>query len=105
VTTRTAQTILCLAAGATVLAQTGCSRTPPPAAATKPSTTTAYPPKPASQVLVLQLEGTPPRDTTVNVPSHAKRVVVLRHGAPDNITFAEVTFPPAFSMAVATRCA
>jgi hypothetical protein len=44
-------------------------------------------------VLVLELAGTPPRDTTLKVARTATRVVVLRHGPPDNITFAEVTFP------------
>jgi hypothetical protein len=42
---------------------------------------------------LLELSGPPPNDTTLNVPRHARRVVILRHGPPDNLTFAEVSFP------------
>jgi hypothetical protein len=92
---RPAETILSLLAGATVLALAACGGQRPPATATQPSTATGYPPTPypLSQVLVLELSGTPPNDTTLNVPRRATRVVILRHGPPDNLTFAEVTFP------------
>lgn len=42
---------------------------------------------------MLEVSGTPASDTTLRLSPTARRVVVLRHGAPDDLTFAEVTFP------------
>ncbi len=83
------------ALGAVTLGLAACGGTRPPVTATQPTTTTGYPPRPypLSQVLLLELAGTPPNDTTLNVPRTAKRVVILRHGPPDDLTFAEITFP------------
>jgi hypothetical protein len=48
---------------------------------------------PRSQLYVLEMAGIPPDDTLVTFPVGQRRVIVLRHGAPDNTVFAEVTFP------------
>ena len=45
-------------------------------------------------VLVLEAWGTLAPDTSLMVPVDQRRVVILRHGAPDNTVFAEITFPP-----------
>ena len=45
-------------------------------------------------VLVLEAWGTLAQDTSLMVPVDRRRVVILRHGAPDNTVFAEITFPP-----------
>ena len=44
-------------------------------------------------VLVLEAWGTLAQDTSLMVPVDQRRVVILRHGAPDNTMFAEVSFP------------
>jgi len=48
---------------------------------------------PLADVYLLELSGTPPRDTTVELARGVRRVVVMREGDPDNLTFADVTFP------------
>jgi hypothetical protein len=45
------------------------------------------------QVYLLETSGVPPEDTTVSVARGTRRVIVLRHGPPDNLTFADVTLP------------
>lgn len=47
------------------------------------------------QYWTLEAAGSPPRDTTVTIVPGAPRTIVIRHEAPDNATFAEVTFPAA----------
>jgi hypothetical protein len=49
---------------------------------------------PASAAIVLETSGPPPSDTTVEFTTGIPRVIVLRHGPPENAVFAEVTFPP-----------
>jgi hypothetical protein len=49
---------------------------------------------PVSAVIVLETSGPPPSDTTVELAAGAPHVVVLRHGPPENVVFAEVSFPP-----------
>jgi hypothetical protein len=44
-------------------------------------------------VYLLGASGVPPRDTTVELKTGQPRIVVLRHGPPDNLTFAELAFP------------
>ncbi len=39
------------------------------------------------------MSGIPPEDTLVTFAVDQPRVVILRHGAPDNTVFAELTFP------------
>ena len=46
-----------------------------------------------SQVYLLHTSGPPVADTTVRIRRGAKRVIVLRHAAPDDLTFAELTIP------------
>lgn len=46
-----------------------------------------------SQVYLLHASGPPVADTTVRVRRGVKRVIVLRHAAPDDLTFAELTLP------------
>ena len=46
-----------------------------------------------SQVHLLHASGPPVADTTVRVRRGVKRVIVLHHAAPDDLTFAEVTIP------------
>lgn len=50
---------------------------------------------PVDQLYVLEASGTPPADTTLAFPAGTARTVILRHGAPDNTAFAQVTFPAA----------
>lgn len=49
---------------------------------------------PLSSAIVLETAGPPPSDTTVTFPAGAPRVVVLRHGPPENVVFAELSFAP-----------
>lgn len=50
---------------------------------------------PLSEAIVLETAGPPPGDTTVTFLAGQHRVIVLRHGPPENIVFAELVFPPA----------
>jgi hypothetical protein len=49
---------------------------------------------PLAAAIVLETSGPPPSDTTVEFITGEPRVIVLRHGPPENVEFAEVTFPP-----------
>jgi len=48
-----------------------------------------------SQVYLLQMSDPPVGDTTVRVRPGVARVIVLRHAAPDHLTFAELLLPAA----------
>jgi hypothetical protein len=48
-----------------------------------------------SRVIVLETAGPPPSDTSVSFPAGAPRVIVLRHGPPENIMFAQLSFAAA----------
>ena len=50
---------------------------------------------PIAQAIVLETSGPPPADTSVTFTAGMVHTIVLRHGAPDNLVFAELTFPPA----------
>jgi hypothetical protein len=63
---------------------------PPPPSTGDPSRTYAL-----SQVYLLRTSGPPVADTTVRVRRGVKRVIVLRHAPPDDLTFAELTIPTA----------
>jgi hypothetical protein len=52
------------------------------------------PPVPLEQLWLMERAGTSPRDTVVVFPTAEGRVVVLRHPAPDNATFAVINVPP-----------
>ena len=39
------------------------------------------------------MAGIPPEDTTVRFPAEAPRLIIIRHGVPDNTVFVELNFP------------
>jgi hypothetical protein len=45
-----------------------------------------------ARVLVLETSGPPPSDTTVSFTAGQPRMIVLRHGPPENIVFARISF-------------
>jgi hypothetical protein len=49
---------------------------------------------PLGSAIVLETAGPPPSDTAVTFPAGEPRVIVLRHGPPENVVFAEVSFAP-----------
>ena len=49
---------------------------------------------PLASAIVLETAGPPPSDTTVTFTAGELRVIVLRHGPPENVVFAELVFPP-----------
>ncbi|MBA3894311.1 MAG: hypothetical protein H0X69_11565 [Gemmatimonadales bacterium] len=49
---------------------------------------------PLAEAIVLETAGPPPPDTTVTFIAGEPRTIVLRHGPPEYIVFAELTFPP-----------
>jgi hypothetical protein len=49
---------------------------------------------PLDSALVLETAGPPPPDTSVTFNAGVFRTIVLRHGPPDNLAFAELDFPP-----------
>ncbi len=78
---------LCLAAAAC-----GGARSPDPG---KPAAPTGVRVIPMSEAIVLETAGPPPpADTTVTFIAGQARTIVLRHGPPENVVFAELTFPP-----------
>jgi hypothetical protein len=50
---------------------------------------------PLAQAIVLETSGPRPADTSVTFMAGQLHTIVLRHGPPDNLVFAELTFPPA----------
>jgi hypothetical protein len=77
---------LCLAAAAC-----GGSRSPRDGAANAPSGIRTVP---LAAAIVLETAGPPPPDTTVTFIAGQPRTIVLRHGPPEYIVFAELVFPP-----------
>ena len=49
---------------------------------------------PLASAIGLETSGPPPSDTTVTFTAGEPRVIVLRHGPPENVVFAEVSFAP-----------
>jgi hypothetical protein len=47
---------------------------------------------PLARALVLETGGPPPSDTSVSFTAGRRRTIVLRHGPPENIVFANLTF-------------
>ena len=70
------------------------SAAPPPTA--PPATAPRQPTRvlPRDSVFVLEAWGASPNDTVVTFAVGAGRVVILRHGPPDNTVFAELAVPP-----------
>lgn len=48
---------------------------------------------PLARVIVLETSGPPPSDTSVSFTAGTSRIIVLRHGPPENIVFARLSFP------------
>jgi hypothetical protein len=63
-------------------------------AAPGPASTPAPRILPLSRVIVLETSGPPPSDTSVSFIAGTERSIVLRHGPPENIVFARLTFGP-----------
>lgn len=78
----------CTAVSATVV---GCGA-PSPASSSNPPAPTAPRILPLSRVIVLETSGPPPSDTSVTFAAGQARTIVLRHGPPENIIFARLTF-------------
>jgi hypothetical protein len=49
---------------------------------------------PGASAIVLETAGPPPSDTVVEFAAGVPHVIVLRHGPPENVVFAELGFPP-----------
>jgi hypothetical protein len=49
---------------------------------------------PLARAIVLETAGPPPADTSVTFTTGEPRVIVLRHGPPENVEFAELVFSP-----------
>jgi hypothetical protein len=49
---------------------------------------------PLARAIVLETAGPPPADTSVTFNTGESHVIVLRHGPPENVEFAEVAFAP-----------
>ncbi len=82
-------------AGGTIVLLLGCGGSRP-IATTGPSIPTTGDPRRTyalSQVILLHLDSLPPRDTTVRVRRGVARVIVIRHPAPDDLTFGELALP------------
>lgn len=50
---------------------------------------------PLAQAIVLETSGPQPADTSITFVAGELHTIILRHGPPDNLVFAELTFPPA----------
>jgi len=48
-----------------------------------------------AETYLLEVSGVAPADTVLTIPAGTERIVVLRHGPPDNAVFAEVAFDSA----------
>ena len=49
---------------------------------------------PLDAAIVLETAGPPPQDTSVTFTAGVFHTIILRHGPPDNLAFAELDFPP-----------
>src|SRR5690242_2181627 len=73
----------------------GCGATRPITTTSTVAPTTGDPSRTYSlgQVFLLGIDSMPPPDTTVRVKRGAARVIVIRHPAPDDLTFGELALP------------
>jgi hypothetical protein len=46
------------------------------------------------EAIVLETSGPPPSDTSVTFRTGEPRIIVLRHGPPENVAFVQLAFPP-----------
>jgi hypothetical protein len=76
---------LCLAA----IACGGGPASKPPAGGPEPLRSI-----PMKEAIVLENAGPPPSDTAVTFRTGDRRSIILRHGPPDNVTFARLDFSP-----------
>jgi hypothetical protein len=72
----------------------GCGTRQPASTSTSPAPT-APRVLPLARVIVLETSGPAPSDTSVTFTAGEPRTIVLRHGPPENIVFARLTFSPA----------
>lgn len=70
----------------------GCGARKPLEPTSTPSGPTAPQVLPLGRVLVLETAGPSPSDTSVSFTAGTSRVIILRHGPPENIVFAELSF-------------
>jgi hypothetical protein len=76
---------------AVAVASLGCSRSAPGAS---PEVQASRPGQiAADQLVVLEMNGAPPPDTSVTFAAGQPRTIILRHPPPDNSVFAELAFP------------
>ena len=80
---------LCVSAAAAVVACGGRAASGPKRV--EPSAARVVP---LAAAIVLETAGPPPPDTIVSLTAGRREVIVLRHGPPENVVFAELTFPP-----------
>jgi len=80
---------------AVVVVCIGCT-SPAPTPIVAPAASPRQPTRvlPRDSVFVLEAWGASPNDTVVTVSVQAGRVVILRHGPPDNTVFAQLAVPP-----------
>jgi hypothetical protein len=74
------------------LATPGCGARRPIAATTTEPALTKPRVLPLPRALILETSGSPPSDTSVSFVAGAPRSIVLRHGPPENIVFARLSF-------------
>ena len=93
----TVQRSLAMLPAAALVTAAACGVPNPAASVPQPSGTTGDPTRryELDQVYLLETAGVPPDDTILYVTPGTRRVVVLRHGPPDNLVFADVTLPAA----------
>jgi hypothetical protein len=72
----------------------GCGRRQP-LSADSPTAPTVSRVLPLARVLVLETSGPPPSDTSVSFTTGEPRTIILRHGPPENIVFARLSFAAA----------
>jgi hypothetical protein len=73
----------------------GCSSRQQATAPTPTNQPTSSRVLPLPRVIVLETAGPPPSDTVVSFTAGTPRVIVLRHGPPENIVFARISFSAA----------
>jgi hypothetical protein len=79
-----------LGVGATVVAA-ACGGRAPSKSGVDPTAARVVP---LASAIVLETAGPPPSDTSVTFAAGELRIIVLRHGPPENVVFAELVFPP-----------
>ena len=79
-------------ATAGLVAALACGRVTTPASAA-PDSRSPTQVLPLPRLFVLEMSGVPPEDTLVTFAVNQRRVIILRHGPPDNTVFVELTFP------------